>query len=163
MRIQFMERAKNRVEVEALLNRMAKEAKTVLSLKPNKNYVSPGKKKRELFVAPSQVEHILTFLFYAVVSWFAFADQLPLKYLTRLRFIIGGQRAVQSILLAILVVNALMALSVIALAIWSDIPLWAATRWSLYTLVFGFATMGPFTKLAYYHKEESKKNDEIQQ
>ncbi|KAI8920433.1 hypothetical protein BC831DRAFT_479726 [Entophlyctis helioformis] len=160
-RVQFDRPVGSLAAIEQKLEGMAYEARTALSMKPNKNYVAPGTRKDELFVPPTLATSIGLTIFWTVLYCISCVDALPAP-LEILRSIIGGRAACENMALGIVCIHVLECAAVFGFGLWSEIPLDIVAKWVGLTSYYGFATLGPFIKIAYKHRMKLDAAEDIQ-
>ncbi|KAH6594221.1 hypothetical protein BASA50_006811 [Batrachochytrium salamandrivorans] len=162
MRIQYDRPVENADQIQTKLEQMIDEAKTVLSLKPKTDYVSPGASLNEKeFTMPPPLHFIYAAIGWAILYSMAYVDTVPTT-LEFVRGIIGGHQPCANLLFAIFIIHAIEAVATVAIGIWAEFTLSNILKWWFLTHIFGFATLGPVVRIAFRRRADLDAKDDIQ-
>ncbi|KAJ3255087.1 hypothetical protein HK103_006630 [Boothiomyces macroporosus] len=162
--VQFSgQRAQTANQIHQKLKSLVKEAESGIRLNQevDKTYIPPGRKSNELklYEGPAQLEIVLIILWWSVLVILAFLPfPEPINALFD-QFI--GRSNIQNTLIALVVVNSGLALTVGGLCVYAEFPLDILFKWITMTFIFGFLAVSKVVKIAYKRREQLDAADDI--
>jgi len=146
------------------LMKLKREASSVLNMNVDKSYIPPGRETGEiiLFTNPSLKTYLATTLFWAVLYYISDLERLPTTIRMHILTIFDQDpTAIMNIGISLVIINIGLSAVVLLMGLNAEFPLDILVKWIGLTLFFGFATAGPFVKLAYKRREKLDADDPI--